>query len=355
MTSPIFKYLIATTAGFATLAAASIASAQDLKPFKVLTANNTACSIFAQHVAEELGFYKDEGLDVELLASATTVPYIAFLQNGDADIVMLDSAQVLQMANEGIAASVVYEAYQFAPEGIVVVKDSPVRGLGELKGKIIGLASDRDVITTTIALESVGLKIDDVTTVVVGDSGPVMAKALRDKTIDAFAGGQSDRAGIEAAGIEIRNITPPEVNENPANSFAVWNATKEEKRPQIEGFLRAWAKAQLAAVVNTKIVKSVCRKVVPEQWEDEASGHKLLDQSIYITQLSRTKNFGELQPDVWSRIQPTLVRLGEAPAEIDPAKFLDDSFIAGANDFTTAEVKEGLIKWRDANQAAMLP
>ena len=342
-------------AAFAFVTSTGVASAQELKPFKVMTANNAACSIFAQHVANELGFYEAEGLDVELLPSNTTVPYLAFLQNGDADIVMLDSAQVLQFANQGIPASVVYEAYQFAPEGIVVVADSEVRGLADLKGKTIGLASDRDVITTIIALETVGLTIDDVTTVVVGDSGPVMATALRDKTIDAFAGGQSDRAGIEAAGIEIRNITPPEVNENPANSFAVWNATKEEKRPQIEGFLRAWAKAQLAAVINTKIVKSICRKVIPEQWENEASGHKLLDQSIYVTQLSRTKNIGEVQPDVWARIQPTLVRLGEIQAEIDPANFLDDSFIAAANDFTTAEVKEALFKWRDENQAAMLP
>jgi len=348
-------HFVFVLAGAALLGSATLGSAQELKPFKVLTSNNAACSIFAQHVAAQLGFYEDEGLDVELLSSNTTVPYIAFLQNGDADIVMLDSAQVLQMAHQNIPASVVYEAYQFAPEGIVVTSDSPIRGLADLKGKTIGLASDRDVITTTIALESAGLKIDDVKTVVVGDSGPVMAAALRDKTVDAFAGGQSDRAGIEAAGVEIRNITPPEVSENPANSFVVWDETKEEKRPQIEGFLRAWAKAQLAAVVNTKIVKSICRKVVPEQWEDEASGHKLLDQSIYITQLSRTKNFGELQPDVWARVQPALVRLGEIPAEIDPAEFLDSSFIGPANEFTTDEVKKALYAWREANAQAMLP
>ena len=48
-------------AGAALLGSATLGSAQELKPFKVLTSNNAACSIFAQHVAAQLGFYEDEG------------------------------------------------------------------------------------------------------------------------------------------------------------------------------------------------------------------------------------------------------------------------------------------------------
>src|SRR5690606_6939391 len=145
--------------------------------------------------AELFGYWPDAGVKVNLLPSDTSVPYVAFLQNGDADLAMLDSGQVLQAANAGLPIKVLYEIYGFAPEGIVVTEDSPIQGLDDLKDVTIGLASDRDLITTIIALASVGTTMaeSNITTVVVGDSGPVLAAALRDGTIDAFAGGGPDR------------------------------------------------------------------------------------------------------------------------------------------------------------------
>ena len=58
--------------------------------------------------------------------------------------------------------------------------DSPIQSLADLKDATIGMASDRDLITTVIALDSIGKTLEsmNVTTVVVGNSGPVMAGAL---------------------------------------------------------------------------------------------------------------------------------------------------------------------------------
>jgi NitT/TauT family transport system substrate-binding protein len=310
--------------------------------------------MYAQHVARELGFNANEGIDVNLLSSDTTVPYVAFLSNGDAEVVMLDSAQVIQMANAGQDGSVIYEVYQYAPDILAVLADSPIQGVEELRGKTIGLASDRDQITAIIALLSAGLEIGEVSTVVVGDSGPLLASSLQKGSIDAFVGSTGDLAGINAAGVATRNITPREVVENPGNSFVIWNPRKDELRPHVEGFLRAWAMAAHAGVLDTATVKAVCRKVIPEQWEIMATGHAMMDRTIYVTNLRRTVKFGELQPDVWARVQKPLVALGEISDPIDPATFLDDSFIEAANRFTTDDVKAALNKWKEENPDALL-
>ena len=280
------------------------AHAQEKPIVNVMTANSATCSMYPEWNATNLGFWPDMGIEVNLLNSETSVPYIAFLQNGDADVVMLDSSQVLQAADKDLPIKVVYEAYQFAPEGIVVTADSPIQGLADLKDKTIGMASDRDLITTVIALDSIGETLDsyNVTTVVVGDSGPVMAGSLKNGTIDAFAGGASDRAGIEAAGVQIRNITPSEVSRNPGNSFAIWGPTMEEKREKISKFLKGWAMAQHAGVIDTKLTASACRTSVPEQFENLDVGVRMVSNSVYVTQLRRTKNYGELQADVWASI-----------------------------------------------------
>lgn len=333
------------------LALGSAAQAQDLKDVAFMSSNHQSCSPFPQMVAQVMGFWADQGIKVTLLNTETSVPYVAFLQNGDADIAMLDSAQVLQAADADLPIKVVYEAYQYAPEQIVVMADSPIQGLADLEGKTIGMASDRDLITTVIAMDSIGKTLEgsNITTVVVGDSGPVMAGALLNKTIDAFAGGSSDRAGIEAAGIKTRSITPAAVSRNPGNSLTVWGPSMEEKRDIISAFVKGWAMAQHVGVLDTKLAASACRVMVPEAFESVEIGMNLINNAAYSTQVRRTKLFGELQPDVWSLIQGPYVDLGEISKHHEPSEFLDSSFTEAANDFTTQDVKSKAEAWAKAN------
>jgi len=341
--------------GAMTLVSLATAQAQDGKKINVLLSNERTTGLHAAFSARELGFYEDEGIEVNLLSSDTTIPYVAFLSNGDADLVMLDPGQVFQAINADQPISVIYEAHQYAPEGIAVKAGSSIRGVADLKGKTIGLASDRDELTTTIALRSVGLSKDDVRTVVVGDAGPTMAKAFLDGTIDAFAGATNDLAVIEANGVAIRNITPAVISETPGNSFVILDDRKEELRDVTTRFLRAWSKAMQAGVLDTKTVAAICRKNVPEQYENLDVGLRLLDIAVYKTTLQRTRERGELRPDVWQRVQAPYIELGEFSAEMDPAGFLDSSFIEGANDYETAEVTEALAEWREANPDILLP
>jgi NitT/TauT family transport system substrate-binding protein len=340
----VFSAFVARTvigAAAGALVFGASAQAQDLLKINAISPNDASCGVYPQFNADVFGFWADSGVEVTLLPSETTVPYVAFLQNGDADLVMLDSAQVLQAADNGLPIKVLYEAYNFAPEGIVVTADSPIQGLADLKDVTIGMASDRDLITTIIAMDSVGTTLEDnnITTVVVGDSGPVMAGALRNGTIDAFAGGGSDRAGIEAAGVQIRNITPAAVSRNPGNSWTAWGPTLEENREKISGFVRGWAMAQHAGVIDTKLTASACRTRIPEQFENLEVGLNMINNSVYVQQLRRTKDYGELQPDVWAAIQGPYVKMEEISKEIAPDTFLDSSFTEAANNWTLDQVK----------------
>jgi NitT/TauT family transport system substrate-binding protein len=353
------NFLARTVLG-AVIAAAALegpALAQEMTEINVITPNDASCAVYPQFTAEAFGFWASSGVKVNLLSSETTVPYVAFLQNGDADLVMLDSGQVLQAADTGLPVRVVYEAFNFAPEGIVVPADSKIQSIADLKGATVGMASDRDLLTVAIALDSIGTTPEDygIKAVVVGDSGPVMAAALRDGTIAAFAGAGGDRAAIRAAGLEIRNITPPEVSRNPGNSWTAWGPTLEEKREKIAAFLRGWAMAQHAGVVDTKLTASACRARVPEQFENFETGMDLMNFTIYEMQLRRTRDYGELQPDVWSAIQGPYLKQKQIAKEIVPSAFLDSSFIQAANAWTLDAVKKGMGAWKAANGDKLIP
>jgi NitT/TauT family transport system substrate-binding protein len=333
----------------AALLAASAVHAQEIKELNVLVPSERATSDYPVFVAEELGFYADEGLKVNFLPSDTTVPYLAFLLNSQADLVVLDPAQVTQAVNAGQEVSVIYEFMQLAPEGLAVPADSPIKTLADLKGKTIGMASDRDTVTAFIALSTVGMTTDDVKLVVIGDAGPVIVKALRDGAIDAYAGGSNELPAIVSGGIPIRNLTPPEISQNPGNNFVILNSRKDELRESVVGFLRAWNKASNAAVLDLTTTAAITQKIVPEQWEDPSLGNFIIRQSAYELLLQRTRLRGEPQPDVWERLQGPFLKMGEITEVYDPATFLDASFIEPAMEYETSEVKEALAEWRTAN------
>ncbi len=82
---------------------------------------------------------------------------------------------------------------------------------------------------------------------------------------------------------------------------------------------------------------------------------KLMENATYRTNLRRTKDIGEPQPDVWGKVQAPYIKLGEISGQLDPATFIDSSFIEFANDFKTDQVKAALAKWREANKDIIVP
>jgi NitT/TauT family transport system substrate-binding protein len=342
-------------AGIALVGALSAVQAQELQTINVITPNESSCGPYPQFAAEDFGFWAKEGIKVNRLSSNTQVPYVSFLQNGDADVIIVDSGAVLQAVDAGLPVKVVYEAFNYSPDEISVLADSPAKSLADLKGKTIGLASDRDQLTALISLKTVGIDISEVKTVVVGESAPVIVKALQDGTIQAYAGGPVERLSILNGGIQLINLTPPEVSNVPGNSLVVWAPTMEEKRPLIQAFLNAWAKSQLSGALDTKAVMSACKKRVPEQWEKPGNGERIVNNSVYNTQLRRTVKLGEERPKVWTRIQVPYVELKEISRQIDPAEFLDSSFIDAANNFTTDDVMAGIEKFRSENADILIP
>ena len=342
----------AVAVGIVALSATGLAA--QTQTINVRMANNTTCNIAAPHIAEAMGIYDDLGIEVNYVSSSSSIPAVAFLANGDADLVMLDPNEMYAAATAGQEASLIYEVMQQESANISTPADSDIGGMADLAGKTLGLSSARDTATAAIALSTVDLTLDDVTTVVIGDSGPVIARALQQGQIDAFVGNPEDMAAIDAAGVPLRFITPMLVSASVGNSFVIWDETKEEKRDVVTKFLRGVSMANLATQIDPVATASMCASILPAEWEEPTVGWAIFNNSIRNLTLKRTKYWGEVQPDIWAAYQQPLISIGPHPAYNETSEFLDDSFNPGANDYTTAEVKERLAAWRAANPDLLL-
>jgi NitT/TauT family transport system substrate-binding protein len=103
------------------------------------------------------------------------------------------------------------------------------------------------------------------------------------------------------------------------------------------------------AKVNPEMVAQALRLGVPAEWENEAAGQLFLDMSIGMN-VSTTERLGDLQSDVWTALQPRLLSSGAIPELVDVGTFLNDTYIAAANDFDRAVVEAEAAAWLAANQ-----
>ncbi|MCH4565124.1 ABC transporter substrate-binding protein [Halomonas sp. EGI 63088] len=344
----IRKPLILTAALCSTIAVSSTVTAQEVTEIDLIMPTPRSNLFYPLVVGEALGYFKDEGVKVNLLPSATTVPYVSFLSNGNADIAMLDGPQTYQAVDAGTTLKVIYEAQQTAPEGVVTSDNLDVNGIEDLVGTTVGLVTDRDRATLAMTLNHVGHSLDDVDMVVLGDGGPTLANALKKEQVTAIAGALPDWIALQANGLTLLDITPKEMAETPANSFVVLEDKIEEMGDLYEGFLRAWSKGAYVTSVDEEVIASMMAEAVPEEWQNPEFGQNYLDGAMPLN-YPVTERFGELRPDSWEKVQAEMIRVDELSENHDVSSFLEPRFITAANDFDKGKVENDVAEWRKNN------
>lgn len=283
-------------------------------------------------VADELGYFAEEGLEVELAPASEDLSTATLVANGNADIGAAGAGEILHATVAQADVKVVYSAFTKSPEGIVVPAASDVQAVAGLEGKQVGLASDEEQARLAAALGSAGLSLDDVETVIVGTSGPTLANEMKNGTIAAFGGSLLDFAAMQGAGVQLRDITPDNVADIPGAGFAVSPATLEENPEAIEGFLRAFAKATHVGIAKPDLVESIVRERVPEEWQNEQVAQALFDAGVELFQ-PREDLYGELDPQIWQETQQQLLDVGELEQPVDFSGLLTNELVEAANDW----------------------
>jgi NitT/TauT family transport system substrate-binding protein len=292
-------------------------------------------------VAEELGFFEEEGVSPKLAPAAEEISATAFLDNGDADVSFADVDEIILARSQGGEHTAIFSPQHTNTAGIVVPEDSDIQDISGVEGQKVGLESEESTRFLTAMLESAGVDPEGVDTAVVGTSGALVAQLFEDGEIQAYVGNASDFTALSANDVGLRNITPEEAAAIDGNPMAVLPDTLEQKREAIVGFLRAWAKGQYVGQVNREVVEQIAREKVPAEWRNEASGEAALDLAIDLMKPDDPERIGDVRENVWGTAQDFLVSAGviEEGQKIEISDALDDSLIEEINDWDRAEVE----------------
>jgi putative hydroxymethylpyrimidine transport system substrate-binding protein len=150
-------------------------------------------------VAQEKGFFKARGLDVEFIAPSNPNDPPKLVAAGQADIAVSYQHQHQVQVAEGLPLTRIAPLVATPLNSLVVLKDGPIKTIADLKGKTVGYSvGGFETALLEVMLEKAGLTLDDVKLVNVNFSlSPSLFTGQCDAVIGAFRNFELNQMDIE--------------------------------------------------------------------------------------------------------------------------------------------------------------
>lgn len=188
---------------FATIQMPAQTSSLETPKVRLAVGGKNSLFYLALTVTEKLGYFKDEGLEMEFFDLGGGSKALQALVGGSADVTSGGYEHTIQMRAKGvpITAFLVQNAHTDIAIGIVKGKIPDYRSPKDLKGKKIGVSSPGSSthLTLNTLLAHEGLKPEDVSVIGVGLTGAAVA-AARSGELDAISNTDPVMTILEAAG-----------------------------------------------------------------------------------------------------------------------------------------------------------
>ncbi len=307
-----------TTAG----ATATTAAPAELTKVTVLAPNPSAVIWFSLCTAIYEGYLEEEGIDASFEAVDGSGAVLQAMAAGQAEFGIPGPGPLLAARAAGEDPVAIYNGFAQALFGLVVLEDSAYKVPADLKGDGaptvigVGTAEGSEVTFVRPILTAAGLEEGvDYEFLPVGDGGPATAAFERGE-IEAYAAAVPDMAIIEARGLPLLEITPPEYKTVFGNGYATTQALIDSDPDLVQGFVNGLVKGALFGEANPDAAEADCAQMNPEEATDPELARALLDLSIVVSKPLGGLPWGTYDPVAWQAWADSLVgdgTLTEAP------------------------------------------
>ncbi len=196
-------------------------------------------------VAQEKGYFADEGLDVELVAPADPNDPPKLVAAGKADLAVDYQPQLQMQVNEGLPLTRIATLVSTPLNCLMVLDSGPIKKISDLKGKKVGFSVSgfEDALLGTM-FEKNGISLKDVTLVNVNFTlSPAVISARSDAVIGAFRNVEVQQMAVEKH--DARAFYPEEEGVPPYDELIVVANKDKQSDPRFKKFVNAVERATL--------------------------------------------------------------------------------------------------------------
>ncbi len=250
-------------------------------------------------LAKQLGFFRDAGLEVTLIAPADPNDPPKLVAAKEADIAVSYQPQLHLLAEAGLPIVRIGTLVETPLNSLVVLKNGPIKSIADLKGKKIGFSVSgfEDALLSTM-LASAGLTLKDVTLINVNFSlSPALLSRQVDAVIGAFRNFEINQMALERRpGVAFF----PEENGVPVYDELIYITHQQRLGdPRVRRFLDAVERASLYMVNHPKEAwsafvaydKSLNTEINRRAWRDTLPRFAMRPQALDRTRYVRFAEF----------------------------------------------------------------
>ena len=314
----------------------------------------TTTSITTGHAAHSsipltAGFWKDEGLEVEVIGLQGSTAGIQQVASGQVHFSSVGGEDVMKARAKGVPIVAVYTYARKPIYRIVSLSDTPITKPEHLKGKTIGVPNMAvgSVAFTRATLKTAGIDPDkDVKWLAVGLGASAM-NALKKKDIDVYAVWDTEIASYENAGFKFHLILPPWNDEMLGNVIITHEDTVAKHPEQVVKMVRAITKASIYGLTNPEGSIRNHWKIYPQtkpQGVDEAEALKKA-KHVFLSRFDLLRlepgvKWGQNMDVVWKRMADLAIAEKMIPADFNVKAAYTNKFIDDINKFDAKKIEE---------------
>ncbi|HTY78194.1 MAG TPA: ABC transporter substrate-binding protein [Candidatus Bathyarchaeia archaeon] len=343
MNVPAPAKLVAVALALATLLSGSAAHAQTTKLRVGICARTVSMGVGSPFaIAMKLGWFKQEGIDVEIVPLPGSTDCVKSVATGQL-LITLPSVEPLAIVRpQGIKAKIFYTAYQTNGYGLAVPVDSPIQKAADLKGKNIGVTSlaSAGVVVARAQVAAAGLDPDRDVNIVVAGEGAQPAALLRSRQVDALSQFDTQYALIANAGVPMRYLDRSQIERFPGNGFLALEDSLKTRRKELVGLGRAYAKGTIFTLNNPEAAVRIVYEVFPETrptGKDEATAIredvKVLEARMphFLLEPAGVKRWGESSEVNYRDYIDFLVKWGVLKQKVETSDLITNELIEEIN------------------------
>ena len=247
--------------------------AQELKKITLVQMHpviNVGEEIFLYAVPKRLGYFKAEGLDVDIQGAQNGTVAAQVLQSKGAQV-GTTAPEAIMLTREQGGDLIAFHGLKRNPGTFVVVlENSPIHKLEDLKSKTVGAPSfgSGGGLALKTNLSEIGITPDQYTAIATG-AGPSAVAALRSGKIDALVMWDAMLGAAENTGLKLRLVNIPYQSRLAGMSLATSQSFAKANPDAVAGYCRAMTKGLIFTKTNPEAaVRNLLGSVSHDQADD---------------------------------------------------------------------------------------
>jgi NitT/TauT family transport system substrate-binding protein len=319
---------------------------EELREVTFLVPFPSEVSFFPIPVAEEMGYFAEEGLTVEILGLQGSGAVLQQIISGQSDIGATDPGLFATATIEGTADGhiTVFTLNQHLVFRLVrLAGQTEISDVSDLAGQTIGVSEltggEMPVLQGALAAEGIDPETD-VEIIEVG-GGETAAVALERGTIVAYMAAISNMPALEGQGLELEEFDLGAFDLFPAANIVVPRDAVENDRDFVVGLLRGIAKGLEFGFANPEATIDLIEARSPDQVQNRAFAEGQLRWNLITRELPAEAEgrWGYNNQAGWEFYISFLQAGGQVPQGVSIDELYTNDLLPEANDFDASAIQ----------------